>query len=661
MVGLVAIVIISALVFGGWLAIRSADSERNLLELNAESKARQVVVDIEHEVNSEIAMLTALASSHFLQNDDFEAFHRQATDVARQLDIQILLADAASGKQLVNVSVPWGQTLPDDVPQQSIDAMKETIRTGTPAVSNLFFGPVAQKFLVSVGIPISRNGMVLYYLAVGIPTDIFADALRNAAVPSQWTVALIDRDNIVIARSERHNEVVGTKIRTNIATLAETQEGTGHSVDRFGVDSRWNWQRSERTGWFVLVAVPLSVLEAPRKAALTAYAAVGGPLFVVAMALSFYMGGRISQSIGEMGIDREPTREEFRTLFEHAPNGELVVDHNNQIVMANARIEQYFGYLRDELIGRPVETLVPERLHNGELALLSNASRSSSSASKGGGRELRGRRKDGSQIPIEVALNPIATHNGSFVMVTVIDISERLLSEQRLTAAIDERDRLRRRFIQAQEGERLRLARELHDETGQNLAAIMMEMKGIDSLLDDAGRARLRTLRKQLEQMGQSLHHVAKELRPASIDELGLASALGNYVSEWSDKFGIAADFHCGDPRIEELPDETRTAIYRVIQEGLTNVAKHAKDASFASIVLDRVDGVLQLTIEDDGSGFDASSPIDLSERNDGGLGLAGMRERLSLIGGDVVIESSAETGTTIFARIPLQQRKLAL
>ena len=119
----------------------------------------------------------------------------------------------------------------------------------------------------------------------------------------------------------------------------------------------------------------------------------------------------------------------------------------------------------------------------------------------------------------------------------------------------------------------------------------------------------------------------------------------------------MAADYHCGDASVDLLPEEVRTTIYRVVQEALTNVAKHAPDASSVSVVIDRSDTMLRLTIEDDGRGFDvASQGGPGNERR--GLGHAGMRERLALIGGNVEIESSVGSGTTIFVRIPLAASK---
>src|SRR5205085_9302727 len=141
----------------------------------------------------------------------------------------------------------------------------------------------------------------------------------------------------------------------------------------------------------------------------------------------------------------------------------------------------------------------------------------------------------------------------------------------------------------------------------------------------------------QLDEMGKALHRVAWELRPASIDELGLSSALANHIAEWSHQFGIEADFHCRDSRLDELAQEMRTTIYRIVQEALTNVARHARESNSVSVFVDRTGKVLHVTIEDNGCGFDPNSDGDLIEERLGRhLGLVGMRERLFLVGGSL-------------------------
>ncbi|MBA2400368.1 MAG: PAS domain S-box protein [Bradyrhizobium sp.] len=363
-----AIILVPAVVLGGWIVSRSAVSEQEQIERKAQSKVRQTLADIDREIDTGIAMLSALASSRFLQVDDFQAFRQQVTDVAKQLDVQIVLADAKNGQQIVNTSIAKGDTLPRDIPKEASDARQESIRGVKPTISNVYYGPISKRFIINVGIPIVRDGLIVYYLSAGVPASIFADAVSNAATPSQWIVSVVDRETNVIARSERQDEVVGTKSHNEITADAETMEGVGSGVGRFGVAYSWVWQRSARTGWIVSVAVPRNELEAPRVRALMAYTGVAGSVFAFTMVLTFYIGGQISKAVGEMGIDREPTREEFRILFEHNPNGVLVLDDTGQIVMANVRIEHYFGYLHDELIGQPVGTLVPGRLRGNEFA-----------------------------------------------------------------------------------------------------------------------------------------------------------------------------------------------------------------------------------------------------------------------------------------------------
>ena len=216
-----------------------------------------------------------------------------------------------------------------------------------------------------------------------------------------------------------------------------------------------------------------------------------------------------------------------------------------------------------------------------------------------------------------------------------------------------ERDELRRRIVSTQEEERLRLAHDLHDQTGQSVSAAILELKAIEGLVEKKGRDRVRHLSTLLDELGQMLHRIAWELRPASLDELGLTTALENYVVEWGHKHAIQADFHCSDPRLDKRSNEIRTTVYRVIQEGLTNVAKHAGNATNVSVIIGVAENTLHLAIEDNGQGFDPSTS---STR----LGLAGMRERLLLVGGRLAIESSPETGTTIFARIPIRSERAA-
>ena len=218
---------------------------------------------------------------------------------------------------------------------------------------------------------------------------------------------------------------------------------------------------------------------------------------------------------------------------------------------------------------------------------------------------------------------------------------------------------LRRHLSMAEENERLRLSHELHDQAGQSLIGAILELNEIDALTSGPARERLQLVRKRMEEMGKTLHRIAWELRPPSIDELGLRKALASYVGEWSEQCGTEVDFHCDDPRLDEVADEIGTAIYRVVQEGLTNIVKHAGRPANVSVIVRRADATLQVIIEDNGCGFDAAAQRGKTGKRRG-LGLDGMRERLGLIGGALEVESAVGAGTTLFARIALDGQRSA-
>ena len=209
------------------------------------------------------------------------------------------------------------------------------------------------------------------------------------------------------------------------------------------------------------------------------------------------------------------------------------------------------------------------------------------------------------------------------------------------------RDALRR-VVQAQELERRRLARELHDETGQALTSILLGLKPLeDALADHPARGALADLREQAVTALQDVRRLAVELRPAVLDDFGLVPALERLTDSVAEQTGCRVDFHSGLGE-ERLPAEVETALYRVVQESLTNVVKHA-DAASISVSLARRGAAVAATIEDDGAGFD------LRTVREDGLGLLGMRERLALLDGRLEVESRPGAGTTIVAEVPLQ------
>ena len=218
---------------------------------------------------------------------------------------------------------------------------------------------------------------------------------------------------------------------------------------------------------------------------------------------------------------------------------------------------------------------------------------------------------------------------------------------------------LRRHLSIVEERERLRLSYELHDQAGQDLIAAILELNEIDALIQGPGRERLHLVRKKMEELGKTLHRIAWELRPPAIDELGLRKALASYIADWGERCGTEVDFHCDDPNLDEVPSEIGTTVYRIVQEGLTNILKHAQQPSDVSVVIRRVGATLQVTIEDNGCGFDVGA---MAAKPGGyrGLGLDGMRGRLLLIGGTLEIESAVGAGTTIFARIALDGQRSA-
>ena len=211
-----------------------------------------------------------------------------------------------------------------------------------------------------------------------------------------------------------------------------------------------------------------------------------------------------------------------------------------------------------------------------------------------------------------------------------------------------------RRLVAAEETERGRVSRELHDRLGQDLTALKL---GLQIVRKQGGcpptlRESVGNLEHLADSLMRDLHRLAWELRPAALDDFGLELALRRYADEWAALSGVAVDFESQGVTARRLAREVETALYRIAREALTNVVRHA-NAKRVSILLQRRADQVSLIVEDDGRGFDAAAMLG-TPASQGKLGLLGIQERATLAGGSAEIESSPGAGTTIFARMPL-------
>jgi len=214
-------------------------------------------------------------------------------------------------------------------------------------------------------------------------------------------------------------------------------------------------------------------------------------------------------------------------------------------------------------------------------------------------------------------------------------------------ARLIQRDALRR-VVRAQEDERRRLARELHDETGQALTSILLGLKSLEDLDDVAALGQgVAALRERVVATLQDVRRLAVELRPAALDDFGLEAALERLTAGFAEQTGLKVEL---ESRLQDdrLPEEVETVLYRIVQEALTNIVKHAQ-ASRVSIVITQKPGAVGAVIEDDGRGFDPDQSVD------GGIGLIGMRERVALLDGSMTIETAPGKGTTLVIEVPVR------
>jgi len=336
--------------------------------------------------------------------------------------------------------------------------------------------------------------------------------------------------------------------------------------------------------------------------------------------------------------------ERMRAVFELAPVAIWITD-GDRIVFANRACAALFGTRESEaLIGRSIyELLAPESCD----AVRQTMAQALQDGAVAPTIHERIACVDGRLRDVVIAIASLPDHGRTVVQMVITDITERARESRELERSRRDLRRLSASMVQAREDERRRIARELHDELGQRLSALKMELSSLGT--ESVGPARARRIGAMLEMVDDtvaSVRRIATELRPLMLDDLGLNAAIEWLADSWSRRMGVAVKLHlkAAEPALD---DAVNIALYRMVQEALTNIARHAH-ASQVCIEIEQSAGELHLTVMDNGIGFDEASI-----HREGSFGLAGMRERALMLGGQLAIGSSPSGGGRVSVRLP--------
>jgi PAS domain S-box-containing protein len=340
-------------------------------------------------------------------------------------------------------------------------------------------------------------------------------------------------------------------------------------------------------------------------------------------------------------------------ILETAIDGIITIDESQHIILANPAAATSFGYSVEDLIGAPLEKVIPMRhraAHSGNVKKFGDTGETR--RKMGGGHDdfyVTGLRATGEEFPIEASISSLTENGHRYYTVIFRDITERKIAKEKMAQYHEHLSQLSSALQTIREEERKHIARELHDDLGQLLAALRMDLSLLqrDIGSNDKAQKTLSSMDQLLLTSITTLRRIATDLRPRALDEGGLFFALSSLQKEFSKRHQVACELIADEEQLS-LDDARSTAIFRIVQESLTNVARHAH-ATEVCIQFERDAQYLRFSVSDNGQGFEEDDM-----RKSHSFGVVGMRERVRALNGEMNVSSVPGAGTKLQVTLPV-------
>ena len=696
------VLILAAPALVGLLAIAVGlyQHERDQIGQSTLATVRALVSALDRDLAGTTAAAQVLAESPSLASDDFAAFYRQAKSVLPLLGGSAVVLADAGGQQIINTRVPYGMPLPARAERVNHDKVFET---GLPSVSDIVIGSVSKIPVLVIDVPVFRDRRVVYSLGVAVEPARLNDLLQNQKLPDGWVATITDSSGAIVARP-RNPELVGQRVPQRLSAMTPSEPGLVEAQRMDGTPIIVGFRKSELSNWTVAIGVPISELYRKPNAVLLYGAASVLCALMIGLVTATYQSRRIARAVqglipsalalgrgeapntprldvcetddvaralelahellrvrtrqrdnAEMTVAARSLADEmFRLAVEACPNGMLMYDASGKIVMANSEIEKQFGYARDELIGQPVAILVPERyrlqhtLHQLQFMLKPETRRMDAAL------ERFGRRKDGTEFPVEIGLNPIHAGEELMVLGVFVDVSERRRTERlkdEFVATVSHELRTPLTSIAGSLGLLVgQWSKDMPDSAARLLTIAHANSQRLARLVNDI---------LDIEKIESG--HLVFNLRRVEVRSL-VAQVIEDNRG-YADHYGVRVELDASED-VDANVDFERLA--QAIANLLSNAIKFSRTGGVVGVAVDNHGDTLRIAVRDQGPGipdefkshifekFAQADATDARQKGGTGLGLCIVKEIVERLGGKVGFDDAPGGGAIFYVDLPV-------